>query len=294
MKFTRDSLATNNYDARISRVCDALRHGSLLIGAGAGFSAAAGLDYSGPAFKREFADYIQKYGFQDLYSSSFYEFPTEEERWARWARHINYARYKPQAFPLYRELFELARNLDYFVITTNVDGQFIKAGFAPQKLFEVQGNYGLMQCARGCHSKVYSNEKLVEEILKNTSGLTIPSELVPHCPICDGNMDVNVRKNNYFVEDTAWHLSANRYEEFLKHHYRDYIVLLELGIGFNTPGIIRFPFENLTFENRHALLVRINRDEPSVPAEIMDRTVVFQENIDQVIRSLVTKMKTSR
>lgn len=283
-------MAIDSYNARILKVCAALRYGTLLIGAGAGLSAAAGLDYSGPAFRREFADYIQKYGFHDLYSSSFYQFPTEEERWARWARHINYARYRPQALPLYRELFELARSLDYFVITTNVDGQFIKAGFSPQKLFEVQGNYGLMQCAQGCHPKVYSNEKLVGEMLKSASGLTIPSELVPHCPVCGGYMDVNLRKNNYFVEDAAWHLSANRYREFLKSHEKRHIVLLELGVGFNTPGIIRLPFEELVLENPRALLVRINRDEPAFPKAIMERTVIFQESMEEVIESLIINM----
>lgn len=279
----------DNYEEKILRVCEALRHGTLLIGAGAGLSAAAGLDYSGPAFRREFADYIQKYGFQDLYSSGFYEFPTEEERWARWARHINYTRFKPPALPLYRALFELAQGLDYFVVTTNVDGQFIKAGFSPQRLFEVQGNYGLMQCAKGCHSKVYPNEKLVEEMIKKTSRLTIPPELVPHCPVCGGYMDVNLRKNNYFVEDAAWHLSANRYQEFLKRHDKSYIVLLELGVGFNTPGIIRFPFEELVFENHRALLVRINRDDPDFPKAIFERTVIFQESIENVLGSMITR-----
>ena len=283
-------MATDNYEARILRVCAALHHGSLLIGAGAGLSAAAGLDYSGPAFRREFADYIQEYGFQDLYSSGFYEFPTEEERWARWARHINYTRYRPQALPLYRLLFELAQSLDYFVITTNVDGQFIKAGFSPQRLFEVQGNYGLMQCAKGCHPKVYSNEKLVEEMLKKISGLAIPPELVPHCPVCGGYMDVNLRKNNYFVEDAVWHLSANRYQEFLKRYDRNYIVLLELGVGFNTPGIIRWPFEEFVFENPRALLVRINRDKQALPKAIVERTVTFQESIERVIGSLINNI----
>ncbi len=192
---------------------------------------------------------------------------------------------------MYKELFELAQGLEYFVITTNVDGQFVKAGFSPEKIFEVQGNYGLMQCARGCCPKVYSNEKLVGEMLEKTSNMAIPTELVPHCPECGGYMDVNLRKNNFFVEDAAWHLAAERYEEFIKRDYRNNIVLLELGVGFNTPGIIRYPFEGLTYENPHALLVRVNRDEPAVPRAIAQRTIIFQEDISQVIGGIISEMR---
>lgn len=211
-----------DFDDKIALAADRLRDAqAIIIGAGAGLSAAAGLDYSGPEFKKEFADYIAKYGFPDLYTSSFHDFPTEEERWARWARHIDYIRFRPGAMPLYKELFELVKDKNYFVITTNVDGQFRKAGFAPDKIFEVQGDYGLMQCAVGCHPKLYSDKETVDNILAHSHNLTVPSEYLPVCPVCGGNMDVHVRKNRFFVHDEAWNEAAGRYEDFVSRNATD-------------------------------------------------------------------------
>ncbi len=260
---------------------------AIVIGAGAGLSAAAGLDYSGPEFKKEFADYIEKYGFPDLYSSSFYDFPTEEERWARWARHIEYARFRPGAFPLYKELHDLVKERNYFVITTNVDAQFRKAGFDASKIFEVQGDYGQMQCAVGCHPKVYSDKDTVEEIIKHSHDLTVDSKYLPVCPVCGGNMDVHVRKNRYFVQDENWDKAAERYEDFMA-KYADHgrVVLLELGIGFNTPTIIRYPFEQITFRNPKATLIRLNSEYPHGPAETAARTISFTENMEKVVKAL--------
>jgi NAD-dependent SIR2 family protein deacetylase len=261
---------------------------AIVIGAGAGLSAAAGLDYSGPEFRKEFADYIEKYGFPDLYTSSFHDFPTEEERWARWARHIDYIRFRPDAMPLYRELYDLVKDRNYFVITTNVDAQFRKAGFDPQRLFEVQGDYGMMQCATGCHPKLYSDKEAVKEILEHSHDLTVDSKYVPVCPVCGGNMDVHVRKNGYFVQDEAWEESAARYENFMN-RYADNsqrIVLLELGIGYNTPGIIRFPFERIVFGNPEATLIRLNSEYPHGPAETASRTIAFTENMSKVVAGL--------
>ncbi len=278
----------NSFNERIraarGKLADAA---AVVIGAGAGLSAAAGLDYSGPRFREEFADYIAKYGFPDLYTSSFYDFPTEEERWARWARHIDYARFRPEAFPLYRELLELVGGKNYFVITTNVDGQFRKAGFAPDKIFEVQGDYGLMQCAEGCHRAVYSDREAVGRILEHSAGLTVAPEYVPVCPVCGGPMDVHVRKNQYFVEDDEWVMASARYEEFMdRHAARGPVVLLELGVGFNTPAIIRFPFERIVYRNPMATLVRLNSEYPSGPRETASRTISFTENMEEVVRRL--------
>lgn len=260
---------------------------AVVIGAGAGLSAAAGLDYSGTEFKKEFADYIDKYHFPDLYSSSFYDFPTEEERWARWARHIDYARFRPEAFPLYRELLELVKNRNYFVITTNVDAQFRKAGFDPSKIFEVQGDYGLMQCAVGCHPKVYSDKDTVETILKHSRNLTVDPEYVPVCPVCGGNMDVHVRKNQFFVQDENWDRAAESYEEFIARYAEDgKVVLLELGVGFNTPAIIRYPFERITYSNPNATLIRLNSEYPRGPKETAPRTISFTENMEYVVTKL--------
>ncbi len=278
----------NSFNEKIHLVRQKLDEAeAVVVGAGAGLSAAAGLDYSGPEFKKEFADYIEKYGFPDLYSSSFYDFPTEEERWTRWARHIEYARFRPGAFPLYRELLELVEQKNYFVITTNVDGQFGKAGFDKEKIFEVQGDYGLMQCAEGCHPKVYPDKNTVENILRHAHHLTVDSAYIPVCPVCGGNMDVYVRKNQFFVEDDKWHDAAARYEEFMM-RYADNgrVVLLELGVGFNTPAIIRYPFEQVVFHNSKATLIRLNSEYPYGLKETASRTISFTENMRDVVTAL--------
>lgn len=278
----------NSFNDRIKIAREKLAEAdAVVIGAGAGLSAAAGLDYSGPEFKKEFADYIEKYRFPDLYSSSFYDFPTEEERWTRWARHIDYARFRPDAFPLYRDLLDLVKDRNYFVITTNVDAQFRKAGFDPEKIFEVQGDYGLMQCEVGCHPKVYSDKETVEEIIKHSHDLTVDSKYVPVCPVCGGNMDVHVRKNQFFVQDENWDKAAERYEKFMVRYAENgKVVLLELGIGFNTPGIIRYPFEQITYNNPNATLIRLNSEYPQGPKETASRTIAFPENMDMVLMAL--------
>ncbi len=281
----------NSFSDRIKLAREKLAEAeAVVIGAGAGLSAAAGLDYSGPEFRKEFADYIEKYGFPDLYSSSFHDFPTEEERWARWARHIEYARFRPDAFPLYKELHELVEGRNYFVITTNVDGQFRKAGFDPERIFEFQGDYGLMQCATGCHPKVYSDRETVEEILKHSHDLTVDPEYIPVCPVCGGNMDVHVRKNQFFVQDEEWYSEAERYEKFMgRHAEKGRVVLLELGIGYNTPAIIRYPFEQITYHNPEATLIRLNSQYPHGPKETASRTIPFTENMEEVITKLIRR-----
>lgn len=276
------------FEKKISLAAEKLREAdAIVIGAGAGLSAAAGLDYSGDGFNKEFADYIKKYNFPDLYSSSFYEFPTEEERWARWARHIDYIRFRPGAMPLYMELYDLVKNRNYFVITTNVDAQFRKAGFNTDKIFEVQGDYGLMQCAVGCHPKLYSDKNTVEHILKHSHDMTVASEYVPVCPVCGGNMDVHVRKNRYFVQDEAWYAAGNRYEAFINRYAESgKVVLFELGIGYNTPAIIRYPFEQITYRNTQATLIRLNADYPHGSKETASQTIAFTENMSKVISML--------
>lgn len=279
----------NSFSDRIKAAREKIEEAdAVVIGAGAGLSAAAGLDYSGREFRKEFADYIGRYHFPDLYSSSFYDFPTEEERWARWARHIDYARFRPGAFPLYCELLELVRGRNYFVITTNVDAQFRKAGFDPSKIFEVQGDYGLMQCAAGCHPKVYSDKETVEKILRHSHNLTVAPEFVPVCPVCGGNMDVHVRKNQFFVHDENWNRAAESYEKFMDRYAESgKVVLLELGIGFNTPAIIRYPFEQIVYRNSNAALIRLNSEYPNGPVETASRTISFTENMQEVVKALL-------
>ena len=279
----------DSYKERIAAAQKAMAAADyVLIGAGAGLSAAAGLDYGGMRFKREFSEFIERYGFTDLYTSSFYDFPTEEERWAYWAKHIDFARFAPPAMELYRDIFRLVDGKEYFVITTNVDGQFRKAGFASNRLFEVQGDYAYLQCACGCHPERYDDKKLVKQMLGSIHDGRIPSSLVPHCPVCGGSMDVNLRKDSYFVEDAAWHLQADRYTQFLKKAYRRRCVLLELGVGYNTPGIIRFPFEQMASANSGMALIRLNRDFPERQMKGKGQFVGMDENVIKIIQDLNT------
>ncbi len=259
---------------------------AILIGAGAGLSSAAGIDYSGPEFRKEFADYIQKYGFSDLYTSGFYDFPTEEERWTRWARHIRFTLLSREDMPLYKELLRLVEGKDFFVITTNVDEQFRKAGFPSDHLFEVQGDYGKMQCSVACHNRTYDNTDIVNAINAHAHDMTVDSKYIPVCPVCGGTMDVNLRINEYFVEDDNWHESAERYEQFVRRHINSRLVLLELGVGMNTPSIIRYPFERITFTDKHATLIRLNSGWPHGAGEISGRTIAFTEDMSQIISLL--------
>ena len=215
--FYRKATVTESYNTRLLRLRHALKDAELVvIGAGAGFSAAAGLEYGGKRFTDNFQDFIARYNMTDMYTSSFYPFQTEEERWAYWARHILINRYDVPATDLYRLLLNAVKGKDYFVITTNVDGQFEKSGFDKERIFAVQGDYAYLQCADGCHEKLYYNENLVREMVRRTKDCRIPSELVPRCPVCGGKMDVHVRKDRYFVQDNQWYASYERYEDYME------------------------------------------------------------------------------
>ncbi len=257
----------------------------VVIGAGAGFSAAAGLVYDGEVFDRRFADFIGKYGFTDLYSSGFFPFPCQEEKWAYWARHIAMCRWEPGAMPLYRQLLALVQDKDYFVITTNVDAQFQKAGFDPARIFATQGDYGYLQCAKGCHDAIYANGQLVSEMLAHTHDCRIPSNLVPRCPVCGGRMEPHLRCDEHFVQNQDWHDACERYRQFMQLTATGKTVLLELGVGFNTPGIIRFPFERLASQNPGVTLIRVNRDHPARQLG-MKHFIPFVEDCPQVIQQL--------
>lgn len=275
------------YKDRIKNASDALKSAEyILIGAGAGLSDAAGLKYSGKRFTDRFQDFIEKYGMEDLYSSSFYPFETLEEKWAYWARHISLNRFETPATELYKKLYNLVNNKKYFVLTTNVEHQFWKAGFPDEKIFATQGDYGYIQCAKGCHAKLYDNEILVSEMLKQTKDCKIPSELVPKCPVCGGEMDVNVRKDEYFIQDEAWDKACGNYSSFLKEIERKKVVFMELGVGFNTPTIIRYPFEQLTYVNPNATIIRLNKDYPEGPVENENKTIAFEEDMMEVISTL--------
>lgn len=232
----------------------------VIIGAGAGLSAAAGLTYSGERFEKNFGEYIAKYGMTDLYLSGFYPFETSEEKWAYWSKHISLNHYDEEGLELYRDLHDIVKNKDYFVITTNVDSQFEKTGFGKDKIFEVQGNYGEFQCSTPCHNNVYNNKEQILEMLKEQKDLKIPTRLIPKCPVCGEEMAMHLRIDGTFVETKEWHKQSDAFYDFLNKNQDKKIVLLELGVGFNTPTIIRFPFERLNKILPNASLIRVNKE----------------------------------
>ena len=258
----------------------------IVIGAGSGLSSAAGIDYTGADFRREFKDWIARYGITDLYSSSFYPFKTEEERWACWAKHIWFARYQPEAKPLYKLLLELVKGKEYFVITTNVDGQFQKAGFDTEKIFATQGDYGLFQPANGYPQETYDNSEWVMKALPAIKDCRIPTELIPTTP--DGQpIAMNLRCDDTFVEDEDWHRQASRYSDFVRRAADKRLLLLEFGVGFNTPVIIRFPFEQMAAKLLNTTLIRFNRDYPQSSMQLpRDRFIAFAEDLPQIMNYL--------
>ena len=275
------------YNSRIIQAKQAIKQADyIIIGAGAGLSTAAGLLYSGEKFKKDFKEFIEKYHFEDLYSASFYNFKTQEEKWAFFAKMIKLNRYNETPLKLYQELYEIVKNKEYFVLSTNVDGQFYNSGFDRKKVFEIQGDYSYLQCENACHNKLYNNKELVEKWIHNTKNCKIPSNLIMKCPVCGGNMDMNLRKDENFVQDEHWYEMSQRYDEFLNKIQNKNVVLLEIGVGFNTPGIIRFPFEQMTANNVKTTLIRINKDYPLPMLEIRNKTISFDEDTNKIIEDL--------
>lgn len=281
----------NNISKKITKISNLIKESDyILIGAGSGLSTAAGIEYFGERFYKNFADFIKKYHFTDMYSSAFYDFKTQEEKWAYFAKHIYLNNVGMGATDTYKNLLKLVKNKEYFVLTTNVDDQFEKAGFDKKRIFATQGSYRYIQCSQACHNKLYDDSDLVKEMIAKTNeDLKIPTKLVPKCPICGEDMDVNLRKDAYFVQDEHWYEQDEKYGEFLDKAKDKKVVLLEFGVGFNTPGIIRFPFEKMTFENENWNLVRFNKDNPSVYLDIEDKTTGIFENINDVLKELLEK-----
>ena len=265
---------------------------AIVVGAGAGLSTSAGFTYSGERFERHFADFIGKYGFTDMYSAGFYPFPSEEEHWAYWSRHIYYNRYVPAPKPVYDNLLKLLKDKDYFVITTNVDHQFQKAGFDKKRLFYTQGDYGLFQCAKPCHQKTYDNEETIRKMIavqvetRHGTSLQIPSELIPRCPVCGGPMKVNLRADETFVEDEGWHTASERYTEFIRRHIDGKVLFLDLGSGGNTPVIFKIPFIRWTMHNPNATYATVNLGEAFTVDQIADRSIVIDADINDVLNQL--------
>ena len=261
---------------------------AIIIGAGAGLSTSAGINYESKGFKEHFLELVNKYGMTDMYTSSFYPFKNEEERWSYWAKHINYL-YNVPATDVYKKLYKLVAHKNYFVITTNVDGQFLKAGFDPEKVFEIQGTLSKIQCSLACHNKLYDDLELVKEMFKEDKNCKIPSNLVPKCPRCKEKMEVNLRKDAFFVEDEHWHKLQNNYEKFTNLYKDKKLVLWELGVGFNTPGIIRFPFEDMTRRFDNTTLIRVNDQFVDLSLLIQDKVVLLKKDCKDVIQYLTNQ-----
>ena len=259
---------------------------AVVVGAGSGLSASAGLTYSGERFERYFSDFIEKYHISNMYFGGFYPFETPEEYWAWWSRHIFYNRYVNPPKPTYQDLLSLLKEKDYFVLTTNVDHQFQRAGFDKQRLFYTQGDYGLWQCAKPCCQITWDNEKTVRRMVAEQQDRRIPSELIPRCPVCGRPMTMNLRSDDTFVEDQGWHAAAQRYEDFLHRHKGMKVLFLELGVGGNTPVIIKYPFWKMTAQNAKAWYACINLPQAYCPPEIQSRAICINRDIGTVLHEL--------
>ncbi len=259
---------------------------AIVIGAGAGLSTAAGFTYSGERFERFFPDFEAKYGFHDMYSGGFYPFATPEEMWAYWSRFIWCNRYMDIDNGTYKTLFELVKDKDYFVITTNVDHQFQKAGFDKKRLFYTQGDYGLFQCSEPCHTETYDNEEIVKDMIEFQEDMRIPTELIPKCPKCGKPMTMNLRSDDKFVEDEGWHKAAERYDNFIRTRSGRHILFLELGVGYNTPVIFKYPFWKITAQNPKAVYACLNFGEAYAPDEIREQSICINGDIREVLSKI--------
>lgn len=279
---------------------------AVIIGVGAGLSTSAGFAYSGERFKHYFADFEAKYGFHDMYTGGFYPYATPEENWAYWSRYIYINRYMTAPKPTYDKLYELVRDKDYFVLTTNVDHCFQKAGFDKKRLFYTQGDYGLWQCSAPCHAATYDNKAVVCKMVAAqgyviddsgalilpagvTPKMAVPSELIPHCPKCGKPMSMNLRCDNTFAEDAGWYAANRRYDDFLRRHSGEHILFLELGVGMNTPVIIKYPFWRMTAQNLSAVYACLNYGEALAPGEIKDRSICINGDIGEILNKLYAR-----
>ena len=281
--------AAKTYSGKIEQLREKIENtDAVLIGAGAGLSTSAGFTYSGDRFKQYFSDFIEKYHIRNMYEGGFYPFDSIEEHWAYWSRYIYINRYMDAPKPVYEKLLELVGNKDYFVLTTNVDHCFQKAGFAKERLFYTQGDYGLFQCQTPCKPYTYDNETQIKRMVEEQKDMRIPTELIPKCPVCGKPMTMNLRADATFVQDEGWNIHAGYYEKFLNAHKTSKILFLELGVGYNTPGIIKYPFWQMTASNRNAEYICINKGETSVPNEIRTQSIEIDADIYDVLNDLLS------
>lgn len=259
---------------------------AVIIGAGAGLSASAGFVYTGERFQAYFSDFEEKYGFHDMYSGGFYPYKTLEEYWAYWSRYIYLNRYMDPPKPVYEDLLELIKDKDYFVLTTNVDHCFQKAGFEKERLFYTQGDYGLFQCSEPCCQETWDNEEIIGEMIRRQDHMKIPRNLVPHCPHCGKPLTMNLRADDTFVQDEGWYQASRRYSRFLTEHQDGKILFLELGVGYNTPVIIKYPFWQMTAKNPRAVYACVNYGDAAAPGEIAKQAICIDGDIGSVLKKL--------
>ncbi len=284
---TGTSKSTNGFSAELYVLSEKLKSAdAVIIGAGAGLSTSAGFTYSGARFDEYFSDFKEKYGFSDMYSGGFYPYKTLEEYWAYWSRYVFVNRYTAALKAVYSDLLCLVRDKDYFVLTTNVDRRFQKAGFDKKRLFYTQGDYGLFQCSKPCCDKTYDNESVIKEMVKRQSNMKIPSELIPKCPVCGRPMTMNLRADSTFVQDEGWYAANERYADFLRRHKNLNVLYLELGVGGNTPIIIKYPFWKMTAESKNAFYACINYGEAVCPTQIEKQSVCINADIGEVLEAL--------
>lgn len=301
----RTGKSTEDYSDNIMRLKEAIDEAdTVVIGAGAGLSTAAGFTYSGKRFREFFSDFSEKYGFQDMYSGGFYPYETLEEYWTYWSRYIYINRYMNPSVSVYDKLYNLVKDKDYFVLTTNVDHCFQRAGFDKNRMFYTQGDYGLLQCSKPCHMSTYDNEALVRQMVEAqgyvieidgaltlsddvTPKMSVPTELIPYCPKCGAPMSMNLRADDTFVEDEGWHQAAERYADFLRTRSNQKVLFLELGVGSNTPGIIKYPFWQMVQENSKAVYACLNFGEAYAPKEIASRSILIDGDINEILAKLL-------
>lgn len=303
--FRRRFAPTNTPDG-VGKLRDALKEAeAVIIGAGAGLSTSAGFIYTGERFEKYFRDFAEKYHFEDMYSGGFQVMRLPpEELWAYWSRYIYINRYMNPPKPVYEKLFELVRDKDYFVLTTNVDHCFQKVGFDKQRLFYTQGDYGLWQCSEPCHNKTYDNAEAVRAMVEAqgfviaedgttltvpegvTLKMTVPTELVPHCPVCGKPMSMNLRADDTFIEDEGWHRAAERYSDFLRRHRDMKVLFLETAVGWNTPSIVKYSFWRMANEWPDATYACLNYGEAYAPEEIAGKSICINGDIGDILNQL--------
>ena len=285
---TKTNESTEDYWQKISEIRERLADAdAVLVGAGAGLSTAAGMEYGGERFENYFSDFHKKYGFSDMYSGGFYPFRTQEEYWAYWSRAIFLNRYDGAPGKPYTDLLKLLESKEYFVLTTNVDHCFQRAGFNKDRLFYTQGDYGLWQCFTPCCQRTYDNKETVLKMVNEQKDMKIPSELVPKCPVCGAPMTMNLRIDDTFVQDSGWYAAAGRYTDFAEKYKGKKLLLLELGVGYNTPGIIKYPFWRTAAENKNAAYVCINYGEAVCPKEIAKKAICLDTDIAKALGDLI-------